>query len=312
MPPTLRWMMALVPLREEERTRLAKERAEAKESVPNMERVLIAADASANGVLAAHLAGLFAGGQRLLTTVVAMSGDAAGATSAFERVRQAAASCKGRLAEQAPTTAIASLDDLIQGRPGGDAASLAQEAAKGYSIAFIGLDRPIAAAAHRFDTRLDRLIAAFDRPVAIALNGRRDGVRPAGNILVPTGGTAHARLATEVALALAKAAGGRLTALHVFDPHEDTDMLRGRLRRGLGVAVLRDVRRLARRSDVPGELGTATHTRPELAIRRFAASREFDLVVLGASLRVGERKFLGPRSAALIEAVKAPLLLIAQ
>ena len=109
-----------------------------------------------------------------------------------------------------------------------------------------------------------------------------------------------------------KAAGGRLTALHVFDPREDTEMLRGRLRRGLGVAVLRDVRRLAGRSDVPVELKTATHTRPELAIRRFAASRDFDLVVLGAALRVGERKFLGPRSASLLAAIKAPLLLIAQ
>jgi nucleotide-binding universal stress UspA family protein len=76
--------------------------------------------------------------------------------------------------------------------------------------------------------------------------------------------------------------------------------------------VLRDVRQLAVRSEVAVKLQTATHTRPELGIRRIAASRRFDLVVLGASLRVGERKFLGPRTAALVQAIKAPLLLIVQ
>jgi Kef-type K+ transport system membrane component KefB len=317
MPPTLRWMMALVPLREDEKTRLAKEKAEATESVPKMERLLVAVDGSANGALAAHLAGLFSSSQRVLTTVVEMSTTTRAASpsgpSAVARVREAAARCADRLAAQQEEANVTSLEGLIQSKPVDGAAGLAQEAAKGYSVAFVGIDRPIASAAHRFEVQIDRLIADFDRPVAIALNGDGgSGPRPGCNILVPTGGAAHARLAIEVALSLARASGGRLTALHVFDPNEDTDMLRGRLRRGLGVAVLRDVRRLATRSEVPVELRTATHTRPELAIRRLARSGTFDLVVLGAALRVGERKFLGPRSAALIQAIKAPLLLIAQ
>jgi nucleotide-binding universal stress UspA family protein len=317
MPPTLRWMMGRVPLREEERTRLEKEKAEAKESVPNMERVLVAADLSANGALASDLAGLFSGSQGVLTTVVEMQpaadGRGAAGPSALERVRQAATRCGERRAREGKLATVAApLQELIQSKPVDGGVGLAQEAAKGYSIAFIGIDRPVAAAAHRFEGRLDRLIASFDRPVAIALNGPSGASSSASNVLVPTGGDAHARLATEVALALVRASGGRLTALHVFDPQEDTDVLRGRLRRGLGVAVLRDVRRLAERSQVPVDLRTATHIRPELAIRRVAASRSFDLVVLGAALRLGERKFLGPRSAALIRAIKVPVLLIAQ
>jgi hypothetical protein len=54
------------------------------------------------------------------------------------------------------------------------------------------------------------------------------------------------------------------------------------------------------------------NTRPEIAIRRAASGGRYDLVVLGASLRMGDKKFLGPRSAALVRAVKAPILLIAQ
>jgi nucleotide-binding universal stress UspA family protein len=98
--------------------------------------------------------------------------------------------------------------------------------------------------------------------------------------------------------------------LHVFDPQEDTDILRGRLRRGLGASVLRDVRRLGRGSDVPVDIQTTTHPRPEIAIASVAASGKFDILVLGASLRVGERKFLGPRSAALVQRIRARLLLI--
>jgi nucleotide-binding universal stress UspA family protein len=43
-----------------------------------------------------------------------------------------------------------------------------------------------------------------------------------------------------------------------------------------------------------------------------AASAKFNLVVLGASLRVGEWKFLGPRTASLVQDVEKPLLVVAQ
>ena len=51
MPPTLRWVLARVPLREEEAKRLEKEEAEERESVPKMERALVYLDGSPNGTL---------------------------------------------------------------------------------------------------------------------------------------------------------------------------------------------------------------------------------------------------------------------
>src|SRR5262249_32950253 len=58
MPPMLRWALARVPLRPSEKKRLEREQAEAKEFVPNLERLLLAVDESPNGQFASHIAGL--------------------------------------------------------------------------------------------------------------------------------------------------------------------------------------------------------------------------------------------------------------
>src|SRR5205807_1092912 len=71
MPPTLRWALARLPLDEEERMRLEREEFEAKGFISNMERLLIAADDSANGKFAARLAGLVAGSNGMPTTIIA-------------------------------------------------------------------------------------------------------------------------------------------------------------------------------------------------------------------------------------------------
>src|SRR5262249_10662192 len=73
MPPTLRWALARVPLREEEAQRLEKEEAEQRERVPKMERALVFLDTSPNAMLAASLAGMFAAREQVLATVMARS-----------------------------------------------------------------------------------------------------------------------------------------------------------------------------------------------------------------------------------------------
>jgi len=70
MPPTLRWVLARVPLRDEEAKRLEKEEAEEHDSLPKMERALVYVDNGANGRLGASLAGMFAARQQVLTTVM--------------------------------------------------------------------------------------------------------------------------------------------------------------------------------------------------------------------------------------------------
>ena len=73
MPPMLRWALKRLPLRKKERLRLEREELDAKGFVTNLERLLLAADDSANGKLAARLAGAIAGSGGKPTTILDLS-----------------------------------------------------------------------------------------------------------------------------------------------------------------------------------------------------------------------------------------------
>lgn len=91
MPPTLRWTLSRVPMREDERERLEKEEAAENDHLLAMERVLVIADQSANGKLALRLAGTFAAGQQIMTTVIeANPASADEATTGTDLARHAA------------------------------------------------------------------------------------------------------------------------------------------------------------------------------------------------------------------------------
>jgi nucleotide-binding universal stress UspA family protein len=300
-------MMARVPMNDEEAKRLEKEDAERLENLPQMERALVYVDDSANGRLAARLAGLFAAREKVLVTVLEHSaGGEHDPEQASSREHVAEAARLG--SDVAPAN-----EPLVRARTANREDALKKEIARGYDIVFVGIDRPLAQDTHRFDDRLQELVAAFEGPVAIAINGT-GAAGPADvplDILLPTGGTQDARLAAEIAVTLSAASKGTLTALHVFDPTADTQLLRGRPRR-FGISVLVDVHRAGKRAGVPVKGLTATNVRPEMEIRRAARGGRFDLVLLGTSLRQGETKFLGPRTSALLRVLRTPALLIAR
>ncbi|HET7911876.1 MAG TPA: cation:proton antiporter, partial [Pseudolabrys sp.] len=70
MPPTLRWALGRIPMRQEEKQRLEREELEAKGFVPNLERLLIAVDDSPNGQFASRVAGVLAGTHGMPATVL--------------------------------------------------------------------------------------------------------------------------------------------------------------------------------------------------------------------------------------------------
>ena len=322
MPPTLRWMLARVPMGDDEARRIEKEDAEESEALPKMERALVYLDDSPNAALAARLAGVFAASQQVVTTVLHMApveqdGDVLESLGMGNVMHAARA-----VAEREQATAQVSdgaapprlkLDELVQAKSTTVPDAIEREAVKGYSIVFAGVRQPLSEATQRFDPELASLMHAFDGPVAIALNGSGFDLEPSAplRILVPTGGSSQARLATEVALALAKATNGTVTVLHVFAAEGETEFLRGRTRR-LGLSVLVEARRLGKRSGARVEVMTSISSHPEIAIRRAALAGRYDLVVLGASLRLSDRKFLGPANQALAQAVKTPTLLVVQ
>jgi Kef-type K+ transport system membrane component KefB/nucleotide-binding universal stress UspA family protein len=70
MPPTLRWALARIPMRKDEKQRLEREELEARGFVPNLERLLTAVDDSPNGQFASRVAGILAGTHGMPTTVL--------------------------------------------------------------------------------------------------------------------------------------------------------------------------------------------------------------------------------------------------
>ncbi|MBN9544954.1 MAG: cation:proton antiporter [Alphaproteobacteria bacterium] len=75
MPPTLRAALAGLPMDDAERKRVERERLDEKGFVPNLERLLLAADASPVGRMAARMAGLLAGGQGMPVTILKLDAD---------------------------------------------------------------------------------------------------------------------------------------------------------------------------------------------------------------------------------------------
>src|SRR3984893_17583537 len=72
MPTMLRWALKRLPLRKKERQRLEREELDARGFVTNLERLLLAADDSANGKIASRLVGAIAGSGGKPTTILAM------------------------------------------------------------------------------------------------------------------------------------------------------------------------------------------------------------------------------------------------
>jgi K+:H+ antiporter len=318
MPPTLRAVLARVPLREEEADRLQKEDAEEREAVPNMERALAYLDTSPNGLLAASLAGQFAARQQTLITVLkAKSANPPGRADAGQVLSEAVALALEKMSRtarrEARSASPMSSHQLVHLKTADGDDALERESGKGYDLVFIGIEHPISASADQFDNRLQRLVETFDGPLAIVLNRKDQAAEPGAplKILVPTGGTPAAGLAIEMALALARASNGALTVLHVFDPQDDTALLRGRARRQ-GLSLLAEARRLGERNNVPLKTTYVTHASAEAAIQRVARAGRYDLVVVGTSLREGATKFLGPRSSALLRNLNSPTLLVTQ
>jgi nucleotide-binding universal stress UspA family protein len=316
MPPMLRAALSRVPVSAEEKARLDKEEAEERQSVPKMERALVVVDDSANGRLAAHLAGVFSAGEHIATTVMKLEGFAGrGREPARKMVLDTAEAVTGEpeTGAGAPEEPVLSAPELVRAKPSADLAAIEAEAAKGYHIAFVGLERPFRAEGGGFSDHLRQFIGAFDEPCAITLNGEGfNAPRDAGlKILVPSGGTAQAVLATEIAVALARASGGQVSVLHVTDPR---DGLRGGTThaRWAAATVLGSARRLGAQGGVAIDARAVAHSFPARAIAQEARSGSYDLVVVGVGVRRGQRKFLGPRGAALVREVDAPLLVIAQ
>src|SRR5579871_5978918 len=138
MPPMLRWGLARLPLREDEKARLDREEYEAKGFVANIERVLLAVDESLNGEFASRLAGLLAGGRGAPTTVLHLTRLASKPVKpepeekAAEATVKAAAEERAEAEEEATAVPPTKVQVTTRAPKSENAEAIAQEARKGY------------------------------------------------------------------------------------------------------------------------------------------------------------------------------------
>jgi Kef-type K+ transport system membrane component KefB/nucleotide-binding universal stress UspA family protein len=311
MPPMLRWALVRVPMRQAEKKRLQREEREAKEFIPNLERLLLAVDESPNGKFAAQLAGLIAGSRALPMTVLSLQdrnakeeGQTGGDVIADKGTRSSdvaiAAARAIRHADEEETPSSMA-DIIVRTLEKLSEEAIASEAKKGYGLLIVGIANTRAESGE-FHPELARIVSAFEGPIAI-VDGRNHHLaepqRRLSSILVPESGTETSRRAAELAIALARACECTVTALYVAY----TGATRGR--RGLygrqqARAIISEVAQVAERYDVKMRTAVRADVAPDQAILSHAKRASYDLLIMGVSRRPGEKLFFGDTAAAVL------------
>jgi Kef-type K+ transport system membrane component KefB/nucleotide-binding universal stress UspA family protein len=349
MPPTLRWALSRIPMRKEEKQRLEREEMEARGFVPNLERLLIASDDSANGKFASRLAGMLAGTRGLPTTVLhitdpekiearkpeepdkngpgrsdrksdkdrktpvepekAEPADEAKAEKAGASVKQAAEQIKSKQKKEDKADNKVDVTTIVHEAPSADV--IAAEAKKGYDILIIGLAETIKAG-HEFSDAVTGLGLGFEGPLAIAdmRGGLHDEPDGKLNILVPVNGTEPSRRAAEVAITMARAARASLTVLYVAVRTRRNGQ-RGLRTRRHEEAILKDIVAIADGYNMSIRTAVLADDTADGAILNEATRRKNNLIVMGVGQRPGERLFFGDTAAALLQDSKCSLLFVA-
>jgi Kef-type K+ transport system membrane component KefB/nucleotide-binding universal stress UspA family protein len=321
MPPMLRWALRRLPLREAERQRLEREELDARGFVPNLERLLLAVDGSANGTFASRLAGAIAGSGDKPTTIIEFGPGKWPRRATHKDAEQSnqvrnAAALTVTLATHADEEKPGSVQVTARAKKADSAEAVADEAQKGYDLLIVGIDKTRGPRGG-FGPEITRIAEGFEGPLAVAIAGGRlaSGSEPIGRILIPVNGTDVSRRAAETGLTLARSSGSRVSALYVASGRSDAAG-RGRVRRGGATrrneeAVLKDIAELADRYDARVRTALRVDVAAEDAILKEAKRGGYDLIVLGVTRRPGETLFFGNMAAALLERCDTAILFVA-
>jgi Kef-type K+ transport system membrane component KefB/nucleotide-binding universal stress UspA family protein len=320
MPPMLRWALARLPLRKAEKDRLEREEREAKGFVPNLERLLLAVDDSANGKFAPRLAGMIAGSKGMPTTVIQLQNSngktAQKAAAAAEKESPDAAVKTAAQPKKADETDAKPVDVTTKVPVPEESPEefIAEEAGKGYDLLVVGLERTITHG-KEIHSDVNRIAAGFSGPLAIvdARNGHREDPLTGGfSILAPVNGTNTARNAAEVAFVIARASKAPVTILYVAAraPAAGKKRRRGIRARRHEQAILKDITALAEGYNVEWRTAVLADIAADQAILKETERGKHNLVVMGVSRRPGENLFFGETAAAVLEKSKASLLMV--
>ena len=317
MPPMLRWALARVPMSDEENERLERAAFEARGYVPNLERLLAAVDQSASGTLAARFVGLLAGAWGLPTTVMPLARAPGAVPSAGQAEVDAV---KGAMETAAPSPGdIEHASVSVQVAPGSQTQAphdaIAGVAKRGFDLLWIGAE-PGTDARGNVQGNIAAVESGFDGNVAIVFARgtlARNPRTPHPQILIAVNGTAHSRRAAEVALALAQACHGSVTALRVA-----TDRAGRPWRRDLNLrhafdggdeVMLREIVELAQRYGTTVRPLLRAGPQASEVILKELRDAPYALLVLGVTRRAGEGLSWGSTAREVLAAAPESVLL---
>ena len=321
MPPMLRWALARVPMRKDEKERLEREEMEAKGFVPNLERLLLAVDDGGNGKFTARLGGLLAGKRGIPVTMLPLTANPKGGKNGGADGKakgESAVARKGEAtSEEAVKTAAEdskraqskedepdSVDVTVRTSDEPTHEAVAREAKKGYDVLFIGVEKMLAKAG--FHGTVESIAGAFDGPLTIVLAKGEHLAQPEQsplNILVPVNGTDVSRRAAEIAIEIARNVQAPVTALYVSNVKgSQKGRWRGASRaRRYEQAILDDVAELAETYNQPLATAVRSDLAPDQAVVAEAKRNGHNLIVMGVSRRPGDKLFFGETAAGVIE-----------
>ncbi|QCI99239.1 cation:proton antiporter [Agrobacterium larrymoorei] len=314
MPPTLRWALARLPMREEERDRLRLESLEEKSFLSSFERILLAVDHSASSDLAARIAGHFAAVRKMPITVLDIvdedtDGDAEDLSRRLPDTR--AKEVSERVQSTADT--VLKMDSVKQAAPDGEVHVtirlkdgelediLAETADKGHDMMFVGVESS-AGAGGGYGRRHTAMVDAFSGTTAIvSARGHLPKSDAQLRILVPVGGTERSLNAAEFAFVIAKATGASIAVVYFKDPAQAASLSRVSDTSGAQQSAFEQLDQIATFYGLPVEKVTSQEGSPELAILKHARRGRFNLIILGVNRRAGTDLSYGTVADTLLE-----------
>jgi len=330
MPPTLRWALARLPMREEERDRLEQEQYEENSYLSKFERILIAIDNSPSSALASRIAGHFAAIRKTPVTVLKVNEakaapEAEKAASPSDGAAPSEKAQSGAIAGQIKSSAertaslLAKQDDVKDGdvhittkaMDGELKTILSDSADKGHDMLLIGVEPMASVSSGGFDEQISLMTNAFSGATAIA--SQRGNLPADGKglrILVPISGTERSTRAAEFALVIAKAAGAQMAVIYIREPQQMSSAPRVSDIANAHVAAFRKIDEIASYSDVKVEKIIQQSGSPELSILRHARKGRYNLIILGVSRRAGETLSYGAIADTLVDTSDRSFILI--
>jgi Kef-type K+ transport system membrane component KefB/nucleotide-binding universal stress UspA family protein len=321
MPPTLRWALSRLPLRKEEKLRLEREDYERNAFVPNLERILLAVDRSANGQFASRLVGLLAGSRGMPVTLLDIAGDGNGSKGrnksdgepsetpadanreAAKSVRAAAAAASGEQRD------VPKVDVIVRQHDAAPEEAIATEARRGYDLLVVGVEQTEGKRGG-FDDHLSKLVSQFEGSIAIVMaRGAQadDPTAPVSKILIPVTGNENARRGAEVAITLAKAAQADALALTIIEKGAKNKQ---QLRRETQ-AVSAEIEKIADYLRAKVKTSTRSDEDAGAAILSAIARGKVDLVAIGVSRRPGDKLSFGGIADTLLKSAPCSLMFVA-